>query len=84
MKLCIPSVKNSKLQIIQILQEMDLGKITYSLDNRAHFYTIYINVQKWNFNNKIVKQVYNKLSNNEEINYVYQFPWFWKIRQMEN
>ena len=84
MKLCIPAVNNHKSQIRQILQKMNLGKITYSWEKRIHFYTIYINVHKWNLKNKIVKQIYTKLIQNEEVNYVYDFPWFWKIRQIKN
>ena len=42
--------------------------------------SIFIYLKKWNLDDIKIKKMYDTLISGEEINLVYNFPWYWKCR----
>lgn len=83
-KLCIPYIsKNTNIDINYMKQKMDslnigiVGRI--DIIKNQKYNTIFIWFYKWH-TSELAKNILQKLQNGNEINVVYEFPWFWKVR----
>lgn len=81
--ICIPCVskRTTTYEIRKIFNKLKVGKINQIIikkknDNKS----VFIYLHEWYTDDPKIKQMRNKLSSGEEINIVYDFPWFWKCR----
>ena len=53
---------------------------TITMKTKKENTSVFIYFKKWNIDSPNVKQIHEKIVKGEEINLVYDFPWFWKCR----
>ena len=81
--ICIPHVekRTTRRQIFQTFNKIKWGEInTITMKTKKENTSVFIYFKKWNIDLPNVKQIYEKILKGEEINLVYDFPWFWKCR----
>ena len=81
--ICIPSVekRTTRRQIFQTFTKIKWGEInTITMKTKKENTSAFIYFKKWNIDLPNVKQIHEKILKGEEINLVYDFPWFWKCR----
>ena len=72
-----------KLAKITILGKIfeKLGEVDYiRIKQSKKFSSAFIYMKNWNFSSSLVMKFYNKIADGDEINLIYNFPWFWKCR----
>jgi hypothetical protein len=67
--ICIPHLRESRDKVENVLNKLKKGKY-----NCGFIYLI------WDITNPKIKKMQESLIKGEEINLVYNFPWFWKCR----
>ena len=81
--ICVPSVDKriNTFLIRKVFQKTNWGKISNICIKikRDNSRSVFIYFENWNTDDN-AKKIYQKLLNGEEINLVYDFPWFWKCR----
>ena len=79
--ICIPSIeKHITKDKIKVIFEK-LGKVDYiQIKQSIKFSSAFIYMKNWNFSSSLVMKFYNKIAEGDEINLIYNFPWFWKCR----
>jgi hypothetical protein len=81
MSICIPSFLGTKKEIKETLEKISIGRINdIQIKNKGKFKVGFIYLESWNLENPKINKIFNLLSSGEEINLVYNFPWFWKCR----
>jgi len=81
--ICIPSIETyiTKDQIQRTFQKINIGELSdIQIRHRKKFHSAFIYIKKWNFSSPYVIELYKKLADGEEVNLIYNFPWFWKCR----
>ena len=81
--ICIPHVekRTTRRQIFQTFTKIKWGEInTIKMKTKKENTSVFIYFKKWNIDLPNVKQIHEKILKGEEINLVYDFPWFWKCR----
>ncbi len=81
--ICIPHVekRTTRRQIFQTFTKIKWGEInTITMKTKKENTSVFIYFKKWNIDSPNVKQIHEKIVKGEEINLVYDFPWFWKCR----
>lgn len=81
MSICIPSFCGTKQDIKETFKKIQIGTINdIQIKQKGKFKVGFIYLDKWNLEDIRIKRIYKLLSDGEEINLVYNFPWFWKCR----
>ena len=83
LSICIPSIERniSSFDIKKTFEKLEIGIINKIIIKKKNKYSsAYIYLQKWNINNKKAKKFHQKIIEGEEVNLIYEFPWFWKCR----
>ena len=83
LSICIPSIERniSSFDIKKTFEKLEIGIINKIIIKKKNKYSsAFIYLQKWNVNNKKAKTFYQKIIEGEEVNLIYEFPWFWKCR----
>ena len=83
LSICIPSIERntSSFNIKTAFQKLNIGKIDRIIIKKKNKYnSAFIYFQKWNIKNEKATQFYQKIIDGEEVNLIYEFPWFWKCR----
>lgn len=81
MSICIPSFLGTKKEIKETFEKISIGRINdIQIKNKGKFKVGFIYLESWNLENPKINKIFNLLSSGEEINLVYNFPWFWKCR----
>ena len=81
--ICIPHVekRTTRRQIFQTFTKIKWGEINaITMKTKKENTSVFIYFKKWNIDSPNVKQIHEKIVKGEEINMVYDFPWFWKCR----
>ncbi len=83
--ICIPSIEKhiTKEKIKKIFGK--IGTVDYvEIKYNNKFSSAFIYMKNWYLTNIKVNNLYEKISSGEEINLIYDFPWFWKCRANYN
>ena len=83
LSICIPSIERNitSFDIKKTFEKLEIGIINKIIIKKKNKYSsAYIYLQKWNINNKKAKKFHQKIIEGEEVNLIYEFPWFWKCR----
>ena len=81
--ICIPSVERNvtSFDIKNTFEKLKIGKIRdVIIKKKNKFSSAYIFINKWNLESKNATKFYKKIIEGEEVNLIYNFPWFWKCR----
>ena len=79
--ICIPSIEKSvtRMKIKKIFEKLgNVNKVNINISKKHTSAFIFIN--QWNFEKKKTLEFYRKIMDGEEVNLIYDFPWFWKCR----
>ena len=79
--ICIPSIgtRITKNNIRHVFQSMGgLEKIV--IKRKGKYCSAFIYMKSWNLKSEKAIEFRKKLVDGEEINLIYDFPWFWKCR----
>ena len=79
--ICIPSIEKSvtRMKIKKIFEKLgNVNKVNINI-NKKHI-SAFIFINNWNFEKKQTMDFYKKIIEGEEVNLIYDFPWFWKCR----
>ncbi len=79
--ICIPSIEKSvtRMKIKKIFEKLgNVNKVNININKKHTSAFIFIN--QWNFEKKKTLEFYRKIMDGEEVNLIYDFPWFWKCR----
>lgn len=82
--LCIPRIENSvtKEFIVNVFKKLKIGAIEQiseiPLRNDNKHKRVLIKI-RWSEESENAKTMMNRLSNEEAVKVVYEFPWFWKV-----
>ena len=79
--ICIPSIEKTitSRKIRKVFEKLgDVNKIKIN-KNKKHT-SAFIFINNWNFEKKQTMDFYKKIIEGEEVNLIYDFPWFWKCR----
>ena len=79
--ICIPSIEKTitSRKIRKVFEKLgDVNKIKIN-KNKKHT-SAFIFINNWNFERKQTMDFYKKIIEGEEVNLIYDFPWFWKCR----
>ena len=81
LSICIPAVTGAitKSKLNKIFKAVGAIERIIIL-RKQNASSIFIYFTKWNTENKKIKKMYDCLSAGEDINLVYEFPWYWKCR----
>ena len=83
LSICIPSIERNitSFDIKKTFEKLDIGKINrVTVKKKNKHCTAFIYLQAWNIKSKNAKIFYQKIIEGEEVNLIYEFPWFWKCR----
>ena len=83
LSICIPSIERNitSFDIKKTFEKLDIGKINrVTVKKKNKHSTAFIYLQSWNIKSKNAKIFYQKIIEGEEVNLIYEFPWFWKCR----
>ena len=83
LSICIPSIERNitSFDIKKTFEKLDIGKINrVTVKKKNKHSTAFIYLQSWNIKSKNAKIFYKKIIEGEEVNLIYEFPWFWKCR----
>ena len=83
--ICIPSIgtRITKNNIRHVFQSMGgLEKIV--IKRKGKYCSAFIYMKSWNLKSEKAIEFHKKLVDGEEINLIYDFPWFWKCRANHN
>ena len=83
LSICIPSIERniSSFDIKKTFEKLEIGIINKIIIKKKNKYSsAFIYLQEWNINNKKAKKFHQKIIEGEEVNLIYEFPWFWKCR----
>ena len=81
--ICIPSIERhiTLSKILSIFEKLNLGIISkVVIKKKSKLSSAYIYIEKWNIQGEKGKKFYQKIIDGEEVNLIYEFPWFWKCR----
>jgi hypothetical protein len=86
LSICIPRAhKNITSQRVRAtFQRLNLGCIdnvdvvSKTTKDGEHFVTIYVHFSNWNYDNPEAKKFRDKIVKGEQVNVLYDEPWFWK------
>jgi hypothetical protein len=86
LSICIPRAhKNITSQRVRAtFQRLNLGCIdnvdvvSKTTKDGEHFVTIYVHFSNWNYDNPEAKKFRDKIVKGEQVNILYDEPWFWK------
>ena len=81
LSICIPAVTGTitKFKLNKIFKTVGaIERIVILRKQNAS--SIFIYFTKWNTENKKIKKMHDCLKAGEDINLVYEFPWYWKCR----
>ena len=81
--ICIPSIERhiTPSKVSLIFNKLNIGKISkVKIKKTSKFSSAYIYIEKWNIQDRKGQNFYQKIIEGEEINLIYEFPWFWKCR----
>ena len=85
--ICIPSIgtRITKDKIRRVFQNMNIGELEkIAIKHNGKFCSAFIYIKNWNLKSKKAIEFHKKLVEGEEINLIYNFPWFWKCRANHN
>ena len=83
LSICIPSIERNitSFDIKKTFEKLDIGKINrVTVKKKNKHSTAFIYLQSWDIKSKNAKIFYQKIIEGEEVNLIYEFPWFWKCR----
>ena len=81
--ICIPSIERniSSFDIKKTFEKLNIGKINNIIIKKKNKHsTAFIYLQEWNITCEKAKTFQKKIIDGEEVNLIYDFPWFWKCR----
>lgn len=78
--ICIPHLRESRDKVERALNKLKIGKILEIKIKKKGKYNCGFIYLIWDITNPKIKKMQESLIKGEEINLVYNFPWFWKCR----
>ena len=80
--ICIPRLEKTitKKMVNEVFKKYNFGNIDRIdvVNSGPNSKRAFIHFKNWNLNSSIAKDVYTRLKNNQKVNIIHQFPWFWK------
>ena len=83
LSICIPSIERNitSFDIKKTFEKLNIGPISRIIIKKKNKYSsAFIYLQAWDITCEKAKTFYRKIIEGEEVNLIYEFPWFWKCR----